>query len=112
MQLFELLHIQNILMQLDEATDPWGIKVSKVEVFYSLVNTCLFAHFLVFVGERRSTASRIAESDGSRSRGSSGSASQGLKMNNHSSNQLNMASDCHVLHITDCPSCQVLQKIR
>ena len=32
--------------------------------------------------------------------------------NNHSSNQLNMASDCHVLHISGCPSCQILQKIR
>ena len=32
--------------------------------------------------------------------------------NNHSSNQLHMASDCHVLHTSDCPSCQILQKIR
>ena len=77
---FDLQPLQNILMQLDEATDPWGIKVSKVEVFNILFLIFPCSFILSFAGERCSTASRVAKSDGSRSRGSSGSASQGLKI--------------------------------
>ena len=45
---------------------------------FFLIFPCSF--IFIFAGERCSTASRVAKSDGSRSRGSSGSASQGLKI--------------------------------
>ena len=86
-------------MQLDEATDPWGIKVSKVEVFttYPLFDICLFAHFnprKVKDVRLPHELQRAMAAEAEAAREARAKVSKSL---NHSLIQLKMASVCHVL---------------
>ena len=98
-------------MQLDEATDPWGIKVSKVEVFNILCSIFVWSLILIFARWKTFDCLKNCRERWQPKPRQLGKREPRSK-NNHSSNQLDMASDCHVLHLSDCPCCQILQKIR